>query len=154
MGCMYGFYNAWPHECTQAPMNLDDGSPVYSEMKPIADGNMTIGLYTDTRCAVEYQGDLLTEEVLSDLAINVNGDNDKNQDDEYENWNAGLILGKSWNNAMSIYKVCQPCRAYNLQMNYVNGNNNRKRKLDDNYGPKTDTLSVTILLVTLMLINV
>ena len=135
---MYGYYNAWPRECTAAPSSAEDGTPLYYEMKPVADGNMTIGLYTDQRCAVEYQGELAVDEVLGNLAIQVGGDgnNNQNNDNDYENWNAGLILGQyaeAWNEAMSIYKVCQPCRAYNLQMNYVS-NGNRQLE-DNNYGP-------------------
>jgi hypothetical protein len=131
---MNGYYNAWPRTCTETSTTLEDGSPLYYEMKPTADANMTVGLYTDWRCAVEYTGDLEVENVLSDVAINADGNGDNDDNNDNENWNAGVLLGNyetQWNEAMSIYKVCQPCRAYNLEINYASSGNDNNRKLGD-----------------------
>lgn len=111
-------------------------------MKPIEDGNMTIALYTDWRCAEEYTGsDYTVQSVLSSKALS--GRN-YNYNNGYE-WNAGVLLGSyqnAWNDAMSIYKVCQPCRAYNLQMTSQSWQNNNNYQnwasTDDYYDPDSD----------------
>jgi hypothetical protein len=137
---MNGYYNAWPRTCTETSTTLEDGSPLYYEMKPTSDANMTVGLYTDWRCAVEYTGDLKVENVLSDIAINADGNGDNEDNNENENWNAGVLMGEyesQWNEYMSVFKVCQPCRAYNLQINYASSGSDNDRKLDDSssYAP-------------------
>eukprot|EP00536_Pseudo-nitzschia_multiseries_P012322 jgi/Psemu1/260480/estExt_Genewise1Plus.C_4660012 len=71
---------------------------IYIDLKPSYNGNMTYALYTDYVCATEYEGyDLNVESVAA---------------------NMGLLYGsymEAWNDAMEPFKVCQPCRAYNLQ---------------------------------------
>jgi hypothetical protein len=109
---MYGNYDSWPDECTETEVYLADGTTaLYYDLKPVADGNMTIGLYTDARCTSEY--------TIDTVLGNENG----NKDD-------GMMLGdyaNMWNEAMSIYKVCQPCRAYNLQ----GENQEHRRRLEE-----------------------
>jgi hypothetical protein len=71
---------------------------LYIDLKPTYNGNMTYALYTDYVCSVEYDGNGYN---VDSIAANM-----------------GLLYGtylETWNNAMEVFKVCQPCRAYNLQ---------------------------------------
>ncbi|VEU43167.1 unnamed protein product [Pseudo-nitzschia multistriata] len=71
---------------------------LYIDLKPSFNGNMTYQLYEDYVCSTEYEGnDYNLESVAASM---------------------GLLYGdymQAWNDAMEPFKVCQPCRAYNLQ---------------------------------------
>lgn len=74
---------------------------LYIDLKPTYNGNMTYALYTDAVCSEEYEGNSYN---VDSIAANM-----------------GLLYGaylEKWNNAMEVFKVCQPCRAYNLQNSY------------------------------------
>ena len=76
---------------------------IYLDLKPTWNGNMTYGLYTDATCKTEYEG----------LDVDVN----------YVSASMGLLYGdylQQWNDALEVYKVCQPCRAYNIKNTYTN----------------------------------
>lgn len=83
---------------------VDNGhgdSQLYIDLKPTYNGNMTYALYTDYICLTEYEGYQYNVESVAA--------------------NMGLLYGtymEQWNNAMEVFKVCQPCRAYNLQNSY------------------------------------
>jgi len=83
--------------CLETGISNDDGE-LYIDLKPTFNGNMTYALYTDYICATEYEGyDYNVESVAANL---------------------GLLYGsymEAWNDAMEPFKVCQPCRAYNIQ---------------------------------------
>jgi len=77
------------------------GNYIYLDLKPTWNGNMTYGLYTDPTCKTEYEG----------LDINV----------DTVSASMGLLYGsylQQWNDALEVYKVCQPCRAYNINNQY------------------------------------
>ena len=115
-------YNAWPEGCTATEVYNEDGDLMYYDVKPVQDGNMTVGLYTNAVCSVDYTGDIYTP--VSFLAADQDGD------DQLD-----LLVGKyadMWNEAMSVYKVCQPCRASNLFNNNVDNNEDRRKLEDDN----------------------
>jgi hypothetical protein len=74
---------------------------LYIDLKPTYNGNMTYGLYTNYICSTEYEGNMYNVESIAAKM--------------------GLLYGsymEQWNNAMEVFKVCQPCRAYNLQNSY------------------------------------
>lgn len=81
--------------------NGDYGNYIYIDLKPTWNGNMTYGLYTDSTCKNEYEGlDIDVDTVSASM---------------------GLLYGsylQTWNDALEIFKVCQPCKAYNLQEQY------------------------------------
>jgi len=89
--------NSWSSGCLGTGISYGDGS-LYIDLKPTFNGNMTYALYTDYICSSEYEGyDYNVESVAA---------------------NMGLLYGsymEAWNDAMEPFKVCQPCRAYNLQ---------------------------------------
>jgi len=76
---------------------------------------MTYALYEDSVCATEYEGNQYNVESIAA--------------------SMGLLYGyymEQWNNAMEVFKVCQPCRAYNLQNSY------KYRSSSRNYGGNRD----------------
>jgi hypothetical protein len=91
---------AWPSGCVKTNYG------VYLDLKPTLNGNMSYGLYTDEICRSAYTG--------SDLYVDLVAKN------------MGLLSGSSmnmWNDALEVFKTCQPCRAYNLAKQYnANGN--------------------------------
>lgn len=119
---MYGNYDAWPEGCSETEYYLSDGTLLYYDTKAEANATMTYGLYTDARCSVDYVGEEVTmEDVL------MKGDH--GGDDLLS-----LQYLQYWNEAMEIYRVCQPCRAYALHDGY--GGERRRRQLaDPNYKP-------------------
>lgn len=89
--------SSWSSGCLGTGISYGDYG-LYIDLKPTFNGNMTYSLYTDYVCATEYEGyDYNVESVAA---------------------NMGLLYGsymEAWNDAMEPFKVCQPCRAYNLQ---------------------------------------
>jgi hypothetical protein len=95
--------SAWPEGCVSTGISLpsnfysNGGTYLYLDLKPTWNGNMTYGLYTDQICKTDYEGKQYSVEKVAK--------------------NMGLLYGKylqQWNDAMEVYKVCQPCRSYNL----------------------------------------
>lgn len=107
---------AWPEGCVATPYN-----GLYLDLKPTLNGNMTYGLYTDYICKTEYTDSSPSVETVAK--------------------SMGLLYGSNldkWNDALEIYKVCQPCKAYNLQVTdpysgsyrYSEGGDGRRRRMD------------------------
>ena len=107
-------YDNWPEGCSETEIYSESGLPLYLDMKPLEAANMTLALYEDAKCSVEYM--------------------------QYDNSELEYALAKegyltagyldTWNDALSVYKYCQPCPASNR--NYNNNNNNhRGRRLED-----------------------
>jgi hypothetical protein len=101
-----GRENYWPEGCVQTSSYVRDtdtgySSYLYLDLKPTYNGNMTYGLYTDEVCKYEYKGSQVTVESVAK--------------------SMGLLYGSylyKWNEALEVYKVCQPCMAYNLKNTY------------------------------------
>lgn len=120
---------AWTQGCVSTGVKGNDfyyqddengNGYLYIDLKPTWNGNMTNGLYIDQYCKTEYEG----------LDVDV----------EKVSKNMGLLYGDYldlWNDALEVYKVCQPCRAYNLQnnydMGYGYGGDDDGRRLDGDY---------------------
>ena len=92
--------SSFPQGCVETGVQNDWGDYLYIDLKPAPSGNMALGLYLDDACKEEYIGGYtLVDNIAASL---------------------GLIYGNdldSWNKALEVYKVCQPCRAYNLNDN-------------------------------------
>jgi hypothetical protein len=112
---------SWPTSCTKSS-SMDNGAYLYYDLKPEQYGRMSIALYTDTSCVVEYEGDTSIEDVLALMGYD--------DDDRNENGDAtGDIYTleedvAQWNDAFDVYKQCQPCKAYDL-VSIVNTDYNR-----------------------------
>ena len=101
-------------------------------------GNITLGIYSDRSCAV------LSQTTLTDYVVRLY------KNSHYYSSEKGYEVAatyeqaiQSWNDGMEFFKVCQPCKAYNLQWDDDSENNHgsndhrdRKRRIlgDDNDG--------------------
>lgn len=111
-----------------------NGNTLYKATKPLPEGNLTIGLYYNEQCTQD-SGMLWSDYIITYY-------NMKYQNSYYyysyaaqgkteaAEWDANNVI---WNNAMATYKICQPCRAYNLNQDQ-SGSHSRDRVLDENDG--------------------
>ena len=101
-------------------MHGTDGSATYAkfDLKPTSGGGVGIGLYTDFKCSQEYKGSEVTvDEVLESY---VGYDVEAEQTMEYVN------------QALDAFKVCTPCRTYDLNYNPAqNANDDEDNDGDD-----------------------
>jgi len=105
----------WPKGCTSTGKK-DGRTPIYMDVKPGVGGTMELGLYTDSACTIDYtrgRVKLGTEQQYVD----------------------------KWNEALGIFRVCQPCKAYSLseleQKDDAEGDDNNGRfTCDDDAGYK------------------
>lgn len=97
-----------PQECTQSA-TMDGSSYIYFDLKPKSNGDIDVGLYTDAKCFVEYTGtaataqDVLTTHYGYDVALQTN---------------LAYI-----NTALDAFKVCTPCRTFDLAYVAAEGEN-------------------------------
>lgn len=104
--------NSWTQGCVNTGYTGDsfyfdedsynDGNYLYLDLKPTWNGNMTYGLYTDSICKNEYEGMDIDPETVAK--------------------NMGLLYGQyldTWNEALEVYKVCQPCKSINKAADYA-----------------------------------
>ncbi|CAJ1970274.1 unnamed protein product [Cylindrotheca closterium] len=103
----------WTAGCIDTGYTDEWGNAMYIDLKPGYNGNMAYSLYKDDICQTEYNGSHLD---LDTVATSI-----------------GLLSQNylyKWNAYMEPFKVCQPCKAYNLQAGrrerelYEYGNNN------------------------------
>jgi hypothetical protein len=103
--------NYWPTGCTSTGIKItntysnDYGSYLYIDLRPTWNGNMTYGLYSDEVCKTEYD---LPDKDIDSITKSM-----------------GLLYGsylQKWNDGLEAFKVCQPCKAYNLKNNYASSN--------------------------------
>lgn len=141
----YEFMNSaretWPSGCTLSGSTFSNGDPVYYDVKPLAGGSITLGLYKDTQCVSEYTphagGSITLEGVLGNILMEDGGSGSGSGDgspydaDDYSLTEA-LAL---WESAFDIFKICQPCVAHDLQ-NYGYGNDDDSSR-GDAYGKYT-----------------
>jgi hypothetical protein len=82
-----------PNSCTSTKTTLENGDTLYYHIKPERQGNITLGLYTDSICSQEYMG---TDFDVFELS---------GYDETY------FIM---FNEALDTWKQCQPCISHNL----------------------------------------
>jgi hypothetical protein len=111
----------WPDQCTSLNGDNNNGyNGLYYDVKPLSGGRMTLGLYTENTCTQEYTG---KENVLDILKTYVEayGEDDENDNDDGDPYTGNVYeleeYIEKWNDAFDIFKICQPCRAYNLGWN-------------------------------------
>lgn len=92
----------WPCDCTATEQNDESGQPLYYDARPLPEGRLGLGLYTDSRCMYDYTGEM----EITDVLQSVGGD--------IANLEKTLT---QWNEAFDVFKVCQPCKAYDLGYN-------------------------------------
>ena len=110
---MEEWMETWPAECKQLSMPDYYGNTIYLAVHPLPEGNMTLGVYTDEKCT-----SLSTTTDLTTYIMNL-------YQSSYYYYYGGAERGQAvaemytqaiatWNEYMSAFKVCQPCKAYNL----------------------------------------
>jgi hypothetical protein len=150
----YGFMNqarkSWPQGCTLSSTTTGDNGDVliYYDMKPIRGGGITVGLYTDAQCIVEYKthgkdDPITVENVVGNFldSSNNNNNNNKNNNnnDDYVVYDTLDENLAAWDAGLSQFTICQPCLAHDL-LNYgYNGGNSRGANYGKyNYGKGDD----------------
>ena len=115
--------------------------PLYMDLRPTVGGDIGLGIYSDSQCTVVAQ-DMSVEDYIIQYYKVQEGDETKGQVIA-DAWTKVL---KRWNHHMGVYKVCQPCRAYDLSRSagneygnlYYNDNDNQQRRRLDNDGGGDD----------------
>ncbi|MGK3740976.1 MAG: hypothetical protein ACI8RD_010677 [Bacillariaceae sp.] len=115
-------------ECTSMYLTDDDGNSVYRHLRPQGEGNITDSLYTDEDCT--QKSTMSFSDYIVKWYTNYYYDSDKGQQ-VAEKWQANTVR---WNELMTDYKVCQPCRAYTKTPTYDDDEDRLRflRRLDDN----------------------
>lgn len=110
----------WPRCCTASGYE-ENGSILYFDKKPLSNAQVTLGLYTDSRCSIDYTGKTPLMTVVNYYETYVKGQNQDQQDGEDEHRHreevdvASLVTYiDDWNKGMKIYHTCQPCKAYTI----------------------------------------
>lgn len=102
----------WPYQCTKLTFQLN-GLTLYMHTKPEAYGDVTIGLYTDKYCTKE------SYKTWSDYVSKY-----KSMASRYKRYSSSTPVEDdlvsaaditTFNTYMTEFKICQPCRAYNLK---------------------------------------
>lgn len=107
----YDFMSArrekWVSSCSMLYMKDLYGKAVYRDTRPLAGGNMTDALYYDDKCS-QRAAMSWPEYIIAWFTY------------YYSNAENGRLVAQSWmastqrwNELMTDYKICQPCRAYN-----------------------------------------
>ena len=118
----------WPTTCKQLSMPDYYGNTLYISTHPLPEGNMTLEIYTDNRCTMLSE-DMNLEAYILNL-YNYYGYNGRGKQVAQEY--AEAI--DTWNEKMSVFKVCQPCRAYNLYYDQNRNSHDHRRLENDGEG--------------------
>ena len=101
-----------PGGCSDSGSTTEDGQPIYYDIKPLSGGRITVGLYLDTQCIVDYTSDTSqVESILGNYFMGGSHDN-KDGDDSGYSLKQSLAL---WTSAFDKFTYCQPCVAYDLE---------------------------------------
>lgn len=105
------FRSLWPCTCTNTGQSdPTTGKSLYYDTKPMPQGRIGLGLYTDSRCKNDFivnDNDDIEGEDSIGIATVLKSMNDNSV--------YNLLQGlDQWNDAFDIFKQCQPCKSYNL----------------------------------------
>jgi len=133
---MEGYRTWWPSYCRQLYYTDYDGNTLYMDLRPQSEGNIGVGIYSDDLC-VTPSSYTFSDYIL--MYYSYYGYQDKAYQ-VIETWETTLA---EWNQYMNVYKVCQSCRAYDVNEEDDNDNSqsgsqdnrgNRNRWLEENDG--------------------
>lgn len=139
---------AWPQGCVDSgsTVTIDDASyDLYYNIKPLRNGRIEVGLYTDTECIVDYS---VSTDKLEDIVGNLfteNGGSGSGDNGNYDFSSDSLSDSLDrWHSAFDVWQTCHPCVAYDIENldgtkytqydDYYNGG----RKLGGEYSPEGD----------------
>lgn len=81
------------------------------DLQPTGEGNLTVGIYTDDTCSTASSYYTFGDYIM--MYYSYYGYYDKGQE-VVATWEYAI---QQWNQKMNIYKICQPCRSYSLNVN-------------------------------------
>jgi hypothetical protein len=85
---------------------------LYGGVGPLPGGNIGVTLFSDATCNVLYTGTTTIDSLCAGTCSS-NNNNNKNRDLKNENGVCGYYCAaNSFNDAMNVWKQCQPCTAY------------------------------------------
>lgn len=94
-----------PQQCTVSNIQVSGSTYIYFDLKPKSNGDIDVGLYTENTCAVEYTGSETTAQAVLTA---------------YNGYDVALAQNlKAINSALDTFKVCTPCRTFNLDAKTV-----------------------------------
>ena len=108
---------AWPGGCIDSGKADASGSPLYYNIKPMKNGRIAVGLYTDEYCLTESPEGSDTDTVESILGNFFQGGSG-GSGDNYNYDFSGDTLAESmerWDSAFSVWNYCHPCVAYDIE---------------------------------------
>jgi hypothetical protein len=109
---MQTYRENWPEGCISTGTKSPSGNYIYTDLKPSLGGNITLALYEDIDCRIEYN--------YANVSSVLEG--------KYLTGDASQLF----NDAMEPYKYCQPCRAAALSSSYGSDDDGgRRRRLED-----------------------
>ena len=120
---MQAHSEVWPEGCTS--LNIHN---LYMDLKPMPGGDWSIGVYTDQICTQEYDGSAMS---VIEAYANSNQDDHASGNHKDDGDLLSLMTNMDyWNDAMTFWKQCNPCRTYNIG----NGQDADNAYDDDAYG--------------------
>jgi hypothetical protein len=123
---MQNLREVWPTYCVQASLPDSYGNTLYMHILPQGFGNMTVGIFSDDTCTQESTTTTFSDYVVMYYAYRY-GSEDQGADAALT-WEYRF---ETWNEYMSTYKICQPCRAYSLNKYDQSSQNGEGRYLEN-----------------------
>ncbi|KAL7554809.1 hypothetical protein ACHAWF_018358 [Thalassiosira exigua] len=112
---------AWPSGCssTGSTVKVDGSSTyLYYDIKPLSNGRIAIGLYTDTQCITEYPASTdYIEEVVGNVFTNSGSQHSGSGDYSDYDFSSDTLSESMdrWDNAFDVWRTCHPCVAHDLE---------------------------------------
>ena len=125
---------AWPNGCSDTGTTVDgsDGysANLYYNIKPLRNGRIAVGLYTDEQCVKEYPADSdYVESIVGNVFLNANSHNSNdNADYDFSSDSLSESMDR-WDSAFDVWHMCHPCVAHDLE----NTGGNKYTDDDDGY---------------------
>jgi hypothetical protein len=101
----------WPTECVKLYYTDSSGNTLYHHLQPEREGNITLGIYTDAACTQVSQTTTFFDYIVI-WYTNYYYGTQAQAEKAISYWNETIT---SWNEYMTPYKICQPCRAYDIR---------------------------------------
>jgi len=110
---------AWPQGCIDSGLMTEDGEEdgeynLYYNIKPMRNGRIALGFYTDSQCLDDYS---VTNDEMEEMIGNIFNDEDGSgsQDENYDFSSDTLSDSMDrWHSAFDVWHTCHPCVAYDI----------------------------------------
>jgi hypothetical protein len=114
---MKGARKVWPSGCSATGATAADGGSLYYDIRPLQNGRIAVGLYTDPECVTEYPADADTiEGVVGNLFVDGGSSGGSGDDGTYDFSGDTFAEGlERWDAAFDVWHTCHPCVAHDLE---------------------------------------